>query len=301
MKEVRKKNIICFFPNTKIKKEQNKVKKLEQNFYAKLSNLDKQTSQFRGTIQELIDSPHLKIDKSLLHDIEKAKENAELEYNKLKADLNAVELERRKQSKNEKYLQNELDIKSNLIYDIANKNMKKLSQQKQKYSQILNENKKLLKKVADLIETNKKSELNWKIAEENKNTRDSINKKLQDLIRNKEIQIENLETENATLTQAMASMKEKHVNEGCDFKKKVEEFERNIQEYKKQLQIADIKIKLLTKEGVQQNSETTENKTRNVEVQKNQEQQTPDSQSSSTKSYKLLMDSCTINDILQMF
>ena len=32
-------------------------------------------------------------------------------------------------------------------------------------------------------------------------------------------------------------MKEKHVNEGNDFKKQLEEFQRNIQEYKKQLQI----------------------------------------------------------------
>ena len=110
-----------------------------------------------------------------------AKGKAESEYQKVLDDLKISEQSVRQLSKNERYLENELLIRQ----DYENKS---------NFFEI--ENRKLLKMVSKLKETNKVSEENWKIAEENTITRENINRKLQDLLYVKSKQVQKLEAEN---------------------------------------------------------------------------------------------------------
>ena len=61
------------WPNTKIQKEQNKFKKLEKNFYSKISSLEKQIAQFKDTLIQIKNSAQPKVDESLLLDINKGR------------------------------------------------------------------------------------------------------------------------------------------------------------------------------------------------------------------------------------
>ena len=110
-----------------------------------------------------------------------AKGKAESEYQKVLDDLKFSEQRVRQLSKNERYLENELLIRQ----DYENKS---------NFFEI--ENRKLLKMVSKLKETNKVSEENWKIAEENTITRENINMKLQNLLDVKSKQVQKLEAEN---------------------------------------------------------------------------------------------------------
>ena len=170
------------WPNTKIQKEQNKLKKLEKNFHSKISSLEKQIAQFKETLIQIKNSAQAKVDESLLLDINKAKENAEIEYQKILEDLKASELKIRQFSKNERYLKNELENQKNLL-EI--------------------ENRKLLQKVTKLLKANKNSEENWKISEENTIAREKIIKKLNDFL-------ENLEKENRTQKEAIKLLKDEN-------------------------------------------------------------------------------------------
>ena len=170
------------WPNTKIQKEQNKLKKLEKNFHSKISSLEKQIAQFKETLIQIKNSAQPKVDESLLLDINKAKENAEIEYQKILEDLKASELKIRQFSKNERYLKNELENQKNLL-EI--------------------ENRKLLQKVTKLLKANKNSEENWKISEENTIAREKIIKKLNDFL-------ENLEKENRTQKEAIKLLKDEN-------------------------------------------------------------------------------------------
>ena len=179
---MRRNSLMRIWPNTKIQKEQNKLKKLEKNFHSKISSLEKQIAQFKETLIQIKNSAQAKIDESLLLDINKAKENAEIEYQKILEDLKASELKIRQFSKNERYLKNELENKNNSL-EI--------------------ENRKLLQKVTKLLKANKNSEENWKISEENTIAREKIIKKLNDFL-------ENLEKENRTQKEAIKLLKDEN-------------------------------------------------------------------------------------------
>ena len=179
---MRRNSLMRIWPNTKIQKEQNKLKKLEKNFHSKISSLEKQIAQFKETLIQIKNSAQPKVDESLLLDINKAKENAEIEYQKILEDLKASELKIRQFSKNERYLKNELENQKNLL-EI--------------------ENRKLLQKVTKLLKANKNSEENWKISEENTIAREKIIKKLNDFL-------ENLEKENRTQKEAIKLLKDEN-------------------------------------------------------------------------------------------
>jgi len=112
---MRRNSLMRIWPNTKIQKEQSKVKKLEKNFRVKISSLEKQVAQFKETIKEIKNSTQPKVNESLLADINKAKEKAEIEYKKILEDLKESELKIRQISKNERYLKNELENKNNIL------------------------------------------------------------------------------------------------------------------------------------------------------------------------------------------
>ena len=179
---MRRNSLMRIWPNTKIQKEQNKLKKLEKNFHSKISSLEKQIAQFKETLIQIKNSAQPKVDESLLLDINKAKENAEIEYQKILEDLKASELKIRQFSKNERYLKNELENQKNSL-EI--------------------ENRKLLQKVTKLLKANKNSEENWKISEENTIAREKIIKKLNDFL-------ENLEKENRTQKEAIKLLKDEN-------------------------------------------------------------------------------------------
>ena len=177
---MRRNSLMRIWPNTKIQKEQNKLKKLEKNFHSKISSLEKQIAQFKETLIQIKNSAQAKVDESLLLDMNKAKEKAEIEYQKIFEDLKASELRIRQFSKNERYLKNELENQKNSL-EI--------------------ENRKLLQKVTKLLKANKNSEENWKISEENTIAREKIIKKLNDFL-------ENLEKENRTQKEAIKLLKD---------------------------------------------------------------------------------------------
>ena len=177
---MRRNSLLRIWPNTKIQKEQNKLKKLEKNFHSKISSLEKQIAQFKETLIQIKNSAQAKVDESLLLDMNKAKEKAEIEYQKIFEDLKASELRIRQFSKNERYLKNELENQKNSL-EI--------------------ENRKLLQKVTKLLKANKNSEENWKISEENTIAREKIIKKLNDFL-------ENLEKENRTQKEAIKLLKD---------------------------------------------------------------------------------------------
>ena len=179
---MRRNSLMRIWPNTKIQKEQNKLKKLEKNFHSKISSLEKQIAQFKETLIQIKNSAQAKVDESLLLDMNNAKEKAEIEYQKILEDLKASELKIRQFSKNERYLKNELENQKNLL-EI--------------------ENRKLLQKVTKLLKANKNSEENWKISEENTIAREKIIKKLNDFL-------ENLEKENRTQKEAIKLLKDEN-------------------------------------------------------------------------------------------
>ena len=80
---MRRNSLMRIWPNTKIQKEQNKLKKLEKNFHSKISSLEKQIAQFKETLIQIKNSAQSKIDEYLLLDINMVKEESEITYQKL--------------------------------------------------------------------------------------------------------------------------------------------------------------------------------------------------------------------------
>ena len=59
---MRRNSLMRIWPNTKIQKEQNKLKKLEKNFHSKISSLEKQIAQFKETLIQIKNSAQTKTD-----------------------------------------------------------------------------------------------------------------------------------------------------------------------------------------------------------------------------------------------